>query len=61
MIQRLLSGEEVTFDGEFSQLKEIKIVPPALQQPHPPIWLGAIAPKAIERAAKMGFHFHPQF
>ena len=57
LVQRLLSGEEVTYDGEFSQLKEIKIVPPALQTPHPPIWLGAIAPKAIERAAKMGFHF----
>jgi len=57
LIQRLLSDEEVTFDGQFSQLKQIRIVPPALQRPHPPIWLGAIAPKAIERAAKMGFHF----
>ncbi len=57
LIQRLLSDESVTFDGEFSQLKDIQIVPPALQKPHPPIWLGAIAPKAIERAAKMGFHF----
>jgi alkanesulfonate monooxygenase SsuD/methylene tetrahydromethanopterin reductase-like flavin-dependent oxidoreductase (luciferase family) len=28
-----------------------------LQRPHPPLWLGAIAPKAIERAARMGFHF----
>lgn len=57
LIQRLLADEEVTFDGKFSQLKEIRIVPPALQRPHPPIWIGAIAPKAIERAAKMGFHF----
>jgi alkanesulfonate monooxygenase SsuD/methylene tetrahydromethanopterin reductase-like flavin-dependent oxidoreductase (luciferase family) len=57
IIQRLLSGEEVTIDGKFSKLNKIKIVPPALQKPHPPIWLGAIAPKAIERAAKMGFHF----
>lgn len=57
LIQRLLSDEEVTFEGKFSQLKEIRIVPPALQRPHPPIWIGAIAEKAIERAAKMGFHF----
>lgn len=57
IVQRLLSGEELTYDGKFSQLKEIRIVPPALQQPHPPMWLGAIADKAIERAAKMGFHF----
>ncbi len=57
LIQRLLSDEEVTFDGRFSQLEKIRIVPPALQRPHPPIWMGAIAPKAIERAARMGFHF----
>jgi len=57
VIQRLLSGESVTMDGKFSKLKNIKIVPPALQRPHPPLWLGAIAPKAIERAARMGFHF----
>ena len=57
LIQRLLSDEEVTFEGQFSQLRNIRIVPPALQRPHPPIWIGAIAPKAIERAAKMGFHF----
>ena len=57
IIQRLLSDESVSYDGKFSQLKDIRIVPPALQKPHPPIWLGAIAEKAIERAAKMGFHF----
>lgn len=57
VIQRLLSGESVTLDGKFSKLKNIQIVPPALQRPHPPLWLGALAPKAIERAARMGFHF----
>lgn len=57
IIQRLLAGESVSIDGKFSKLKDIQIVPPALQRPHPPIWLGAIAPKAIERAARMGFHF----
>ena len=57
LIQRLLSDEEVTFEGKFSYLNKIRIVPPALQKPHPPIWIGAVAEKAIERAAKMGFHF----
>lgn len=57
IIQRLLSDEEVTIDGKFSKLNKIQIVPPAVQKPHPPIWLGAVAEKAIERAAKMGFHF----
>ena len=57
IVQKLLSGESVTHDGKYYYLKDIKISPPALQRPHPPIWLGAIAPRAIERAAKMGFHF----
>lgn len=57
IVQRLLRGDTVTIDGKFSKLNGIQIVPPALQRPHPPLWLGAIAPKAIERAAKMGFHF----
>jgi alkanesulfonate monooxygenase SsuD/methylene tetrahydromethanopterin reductase-like flavin-dependent oxidoreductase (luciferase family) len=57
IVQRLLSGESVTIDGKFTKLKNIQIVPPALQRPHPPMWMGAIAPKAIERAARMGFHF----
>ncbi len=57
IVQRLLSDETVTIDGKFSQLKDIRISPPALQKPHPPIWLGALAPKAIERAARLGFHY----
>ncbi len=57
IIQRLLSDESVTIDGKFSQLRDVQIRPPALQRPHPPIWLGALAPKAIERAARLGFHF----
>ena len=57
IIQRLLRNESVTIEGKFSQLKGVQIRPPAIQQPHPPIWLGALAPKAIERAARLGFHF----
>lgn len=57
IIQRLLSGESVTIEGRFSRLTEVRIQPPALQRPHPPIWLGALAPKAIERAGRLGFHY----
>ena len=57
IVRRLLSGECVTIDGRFSRLRDIRISPPALQRPHPPIWVGGTAPKAIERAARMGLHF----
>ena len=57
IIQRLLNDEVVTYDGKYNHLKEIQIVPPCVQRPHVPIWIGARAPKAIERAARMGCHF----
>jgi alkanesulfonate monooxygenase SsuD/methylene tetrahydromethanopterin reductase-like flavin-dependent oxidoreductase (luciferase family) len=57
IVRRLLSDETVTIDGKFTKLDRVHIVPPALQRPHPPIWVGGTAPAAIERAARMGFHF----
>ncbi|MEM7541560.1 MAG: LLM class flavin-dependent oxidoreductase [Pseudomonadota bacterium] len=57
IVQRLLMNESVTIEGQHTFLRDIKISPPAVQTPHPPIWLGAIAEKAIQRAAKMGFNF----
>ncbi|MCX2934565.1 LLM class flavin-dependent oxidoreductase [Mycobacterium sp. CVI_P3] len=57
LVRQLLAGEAVTFEGRYNSLRDIRISPPALQQPHPPIWVGGSAPKAIERAARMGFHF----
>jgi alkanesulfonate monooxygenase SsuD/methylene tetrahydromethanopterin reductase-like flavin-dependent oxidoreductase (luciferase family) len=57
VVQRLLSGQSVTLDGKFNKLKDIQIMPPPVQRPHPPLWMGAIAPKAIERAARMGLNF----
>src|SRR5262245_4014539 len=57
LVRRLLSGEKVTVDGKYTKLNDIRISPPALQQPHPPMWVGGTAPKAIERAAAMGMHF----
>jgi alkanesulfonate monooxygenase SsuD/methylene tetrahydromethanopterin reductase-like flavin-dependent oxidoreductase (luciferase family) len=57
IVRRLLSGDSVTLDGRYITLRDIRISPPALQRPHPPIWVGGTAPKAIERAARMGLHF----
>lgn len=57
ILRRLLSGETVTVDGKYTTLHDIRISPPALQRPHPPIWVGGTAPKAVQRAADMGMHF----
>jgi alkanesulfonate monooxygenase SsuD/methylene tetrahydromethanopterin reductase-like flavin-dependent oxidoreductase (luciferase family) len=57
IVRQLLSGEAVTIDGKYNKLRDIRISPPALQRPHPPIWVGGTVRKAIERAAGFGFHF----
>jgi alkanesulfonate monooxygenase SsuD/methylene tetrahydromethanopterin reductase-like flavin-dependent oxidoreductase (luciferase family) len=56
LISRLWTEEHVTFTGKFTQVKDLRLEPRPVQQPHPPIWIGARAEKAIRRAARLG---HP--
>lgn len=56
LVRRLLSEENVTFDGRFTQVKNMTLMPRGVQQPHAPLWIGARGPKAIKRAAEMGAH-----
>ena len=57
VVSRLLRGESVTFAGRYHQIRDLRISPPAAQEPQTPMWVGAIAPQGIERAARMGFHY----
>lgn len=56
LIQRLWREERVTFEGEFTRVKDLKLSPRPVQQPHPPLWIGARAEKAVRHAAKIGCH-----
>lgn len=56
LIKRLWTEERVTFAGEFNQIEDLMLSPKPVQKPHPPIWLGARAEKAIQRAARLGYH-----
>lgn len=47
----------VTFHGRFRDVDGLPIAPKPVQRPHPPIWFGANAPKAIARAVRMGDAF----
>jgi probable F420-dependent oxidoreductase len=51
---RLLSGETVTADGSFGALQDLRLDPPPVQRPHPPIWVGGRQPAAQRRAARFG-------
>ena len=42
--------EEFNYQGEFFQYEGVRLTPKPYQQPRPPIWIGAFAPKAMTRA-----------
>ncbi|TDJ63297.1 MAG: LLM class flavin-dependent oxidoreductase [Proteobacteria bacterium] len=56
IIKRLFTEERVSYDGRYTQIKDLTLSPKTVQQPHPPIWIGARGPKAIRNAAKLGYH-----
>jgi alkanesulfonate monooxygenase SsuD/methylene tetrahydromethanopterin reductase-like flavin-dependent oxidoreductase (luciferase family) len=47
----------ITFTGRFRQVDDLPIQPKPVQRPHPPIWFGATAPKALARAVRHGDAF----
>lgn len=56
IIRRAWTEEQFSFDGQIYHLKDIRVMPRPVQQPHPPLWVGARGKKAIERAARLGCH-----
>jgi len=42
--------DEFNYNGEFFQYEGVQLTPKPYQRPRPPIWIGAFAPKAMERA-----------
>jgi alkanesulfonate monooxygenase SsuD/methylene tetrahydromethanopterin reductase-like flavin-dependent oxidoreductase (luciferase family) len=49
--------EDFSYAGKHYNVHNIRLMPRPIQSPHPPLWIGAGAPKAIERAARMGCHY----
>ncbi|MGN6337482.1 LLM class flavin-dependent oxidoreductase [Mycobacterium sp.] len=47
----------VTFHGRFRDVDDLPIQPKPVQRPHPPIWFGGLAPKALARAVRHGDYF----
>jgi probable F420-dependent oxidoreductase len=52
LLERLFTGDPVTFDGEFSTLTGLALDPPPVQRPGPPIWVGGRKLAAQRRAAR---------
>lgn len=57
IIKRLWTEDSVTFDGEHFSLRDVSIRPQPVQDPRPPIWVGASNPSSVRRAARIGDRF----
>ena len=62
LMKRLWSGEEVTFNGKYTQVEGAKMGMTPYQKPHPPIEIGTQSESATARAARIadGVFFGPQ-
>ncbi len=47
----------VTFHGRFRDVDRLEIQPKPVQRPHPPLWFGGTAPKALARGVRLGDAF----
>jgi probable F420-dependent oxidoreductase len=57
VIRGAWTKEDFSYEGRQYKVKNVRLMPRPVQSPHPPLWIGAGAPKAIERAGRMGCHF----
>ena len=55
IVLKAWTDERLTFEGEFHRFEDIEVLPKPLQEPHPPMWVAASSPPAIEWAAERGF------
>jgi alkanesulfonate monooxygenase SsuD/methylene tetrahydromethanopterin reductase-like flavin-dependent oxidoreductase (luciferase family) len=53
-VKRLWTGEPVSMKGSHFELVDARLSVPLAQKPHPPIWVGANADRAVQRAARVG-------
>jgi probable F420-dependent oxidoreductase len=53
LLKRLWTEPSVTAHGEFWHLDDASVEPKPVQQPHPPLWFGGMAPPALRRMARL--------
>jgi len=56
IILNAFKGKPFRYDGKHYQVPDTVVFPQPLQTPHPPIWIVAQSPYALEAAVKRGFN-----
>lgn len=54
IIRALWAGQPLNHHGRFYQLDAVELSTLPVQQPHPPIWVGAQVEASVRRAARLG-------
>ncbi len=54
ILDKLLRGEKTTIEAEWGRLRDIKVTPPPVQRPRPPIWVASKVRQGVVRAARLG-------
>lgn len=54
IIKKLWTEDSVSYDGNHFSLTDATICPKPIQDPRPPIWIGANKDRAVKRAADIG-------
>lgn len=54
LVRQLLQGDELAFDGRFTQLPKVRPLIKSAQQPSPPILIGGNSQRAARRAVELG-------
>lgn len=54
VMQALWSERKASYEGEFFQLKDIRMEPKPVQRPGPPVWFGGRVEPALRRAVRLG-------
>jgi alkanesulfonate monooxygenase SsuD/methylene tetrahydromethanopterin reductase-like flavin-dependent oxidoreductase (luciferase family) len=58
VIRGLWTQDTFSYRGRHYTIDNARMLPkPVQRDPHPPVWVGARAPRAIDRAARNGFHY----
>ncbi len=53
-LQSSFAGEDLTVEGPGYSARGVRIMPPAIQRPHPPLWIHGNGRFGVERAARSG-------
>ncbi len=56
ILLKAFEGKPFSYEGKVFTIPETSVYPQATQKPHPPIWITAQSPYAIEAAVKRGFN-----